>query len=179
MAKVTRVCLIGPESTGKTRLAERLAQHFGASWVREFAREYAEQRGALSFDDCEAIARGQISLFESGGMAAALQILDTDLISTVVYARHYYGRVPDWIVDEARQRRAALYLLMDTDVPWIADPARDTGGEGREDLFDSFRRALDEFECEWVIMSGDWEDRFRSAVAAITGRRQPSTGNEK
>ena len=179
MAKVARVCLIGPESTGKTTLAQRLAEHFGGTWVREFAREYAEQHGALSFDDCEFIARGQISLIENGGLTAALQILDTDLISTIVYARHYYGRVPDWIVEEARQRRADLYLLMDTDVTWIADAARDTGGAGREELFDAFRRALDEFECGWVIISGDWEDRFRSAVAAISGNRQPATGNEK
>jgi HTH-type transcriptional regulator, transcriptional repressor of NAD biosynthesis genes len=178
LAKITRVCLIGPESTGKSRLAERLAQHFGATWIREFAREYAEGRGnRLSYDDCEAIARGQIALLEIGGMAAALQILDTDLISTVVYARHYYGKVPQWIVEEARKRRADLYLLLGTDVPWIADSARDTGGEGRQDLFDAFRAALDEFECEWVIMSGDWEERFRSSVAAISGNRPPATGN--
>ena len=112
--------------------------------VREFAREYAEARAnQLSFADVEPIALGQLALLESGGMAAALQILDTDLISTVVYARHYYGRVPDWIVEEANRRRADLYLLMDTDVPWKQDEARDAGGDTREDLFDAFRAALD------------------------------------
>jgi NadR type nicotinamide-nucleotide adenylyltransferase len=177
LAPLTRVCLIGPESTGKSELAKRLARHFNAAWVPEFARQYAEERNnQLSFDDCEPIARGQIAL-ESGGMAAALQILDTDLISTVVYARHYYGKCPSWIVDEARKRRAGLYLLMDTDVPWIADEARDTGAEGREDLFDAFRAALDEFDCCWVIISGDWEERFEGAVAAITANRQPTTDN--
>jgi nicotinamide riboside kinase len=67
---------------------------------------------------------------------------------------------------------------MKPDVPWVADAARDTGGEGRESLFDAFRAALDEFGCRWVMISGNWEDRFRSAVAAIdraTGNRQPAT----
>jgi HTH-type transcriptional regulator, transcriptional repressor of NAD biosynthesis genes len=179
LAKITRVCLIGPESTGKTRLAERLAQHFVGTWLPEHAREYAEEReNQLSYDDVEAIARGQIQIADRGSQIAGLVIHDTDLISTVVYARHYYGRVPEWIVEEATKRRADLYLLLDTDVPWIADSARDTGGESREDLFDAFRAALDEFECEWVIISGDWEERFRSSVAAISGNRPPATGNE-
>ena len=168
MAPLARISLIGPECTGKTTLAQRLAQHFRGSWTPEFVREYAEQRGnRLTYNDVEPIARGQIAALESGGMAAALQIHDTDLISTVVYSRHYYGRCPQWIIEEARRRRADLYLLMDTDVDWAPDTARDAGGDAREDLFDAFRAALDEFDCRWVIISGDWEQRFESAVAEI------------
>ncbi len=164
METLARVCLIGPESTGKTELARTLARHFGVEWVPEYAREYAEARGnRLSDADVEAIARGQMALLDGAG-----RILDTDLISTVVYSRHYYGGCPEWIVEEARRRRAGLYLLMDTDVPWTSDAARDSGGEEREDLFDAFRCALDELDCRWVIVSGDWEERFRSAVEAIS-----------
>ncbi|HEX7420599.1 MAG TPA: ATP-binding protein [Thermoanaerobaculia bacterium] len=172
MAKITRVCLIGPESTGKSRLAERLAQHFGATWIREFAREYAEQRkNQLSYDDVEAIARGHIQIADRGSQIAGLVIYDTDLISTVVYARHYYGRVPEWIVEEATKRRADLYLLLDTNVPWIADSARDTGGESRENVFDAFRAALDESKANWTIISGSWQERFNRASAAISALR--------
>lgn len=170
MAKITRVCLIGPESTGKSQLAARLAEHFNAPVVAEYAREYAEARGnRLSYDHVEAIARGHIqSTAERGsGTEDGLIVLDTDLISTVVYSRHYYGRVPDWVVEEARTRAADLYLLMDTDVPWVADAARDTGGDEREDLFDRFRAALDEFEVRWTVISGEWEERFNRAVEAI------------
>ena len=167
MAKVPRVvCLIGPESTGKTELAKAL----GYPWTPEFARDYAEKKnGRLTYADVEPIAHGQMDVEALGPGPEALVIKDTDLVSTVVYSRFYYGRCPDWIVDEARKRKADLYLLMDTDVPWKADAARDAGGDAREDLFDRFRATLDEFDCNWTIISGDWQSRFDEAVAAIEG----------
>jgi NadR type nicotinamide-nucleotide adenylyltransferase len=160
LAPFPRICLIGPESTGKTELAKRLARELGCEWIAEYAREYAEARAnQLTADDVDPIARGQIALLERAERA----ILDTDLISTVVYARHYYGFCPSWIEDEARARRADLYLLLDTDVAWQPDIARDSDGDAREDLFDAFRCALDEFETRWEIVSGDWEERYTRA----------------
>lgn len=160
MAPLARLCLTGPESTGKTELAQRLSRELGIAWVPEYAREYAEARNnQLGAADVEPIARGEIALLER---APAHAVLDTDLLSTVVYARHYYGACPQWIEAEARRRRADLYLLLDTDVEWRPDSARDTGGDAREDLFDAFRAALDEFETRWEIVSGDWEERYTS-----------------
>ena len=170
MATLTRICLTGPESTGKTELAQALARELGTVWVPEFAREYAEKHGNdLTANDVEPIARGQMAaedrLLPSAGR---LLILDTDLISTVVYARHYYGSCPAWIEAEARRRRADLYLLLDTDVPWKADKARDAGGDEREDLFDAFRAALDELETRWEIVSGTYDERLARARAILT-----------
>ena len=169
MAPLARICLTGPECTGKTTLAQLLARDLGVPWVPEYAREYAEARGnQLTADDAEPIARGQIALMDRAPQSA---ILDTDLLSTVVYARHYYGACPAWIEDEALRRRAGLYLLLDTDVIWQPDAARDTGGDAREDLFDAFRAALDEFETRWEIVSGGWEERYRRAIAAARNPR--------
>jgi NadR type nicotinamide-nucleotide adenylyltransferase len=168
MANLTRVCLTGPECTGKTVLAGALARELGTVFVPEFAREYAEAHGnVLTAADVEPIARGQMAS-EDGLIAQAngILVLDTDLLSTVVYARHYYGACPAWIEEEARRRRADLYLLLDTDVPWAADAVRDAGGaDDREDLFDAFRRVLDEFETRWEIVSGSRDpSRIRDSL---------------
>ncbi|HEX6084298.1 MAG TPA: ATP-binding protein [Thermoanaerobaculia bacterium] len=159
MAKITRICLTGPECTGKSSLAARAERELGAMWVREHAREYAEAHGELTAHDVEPVARGQMA--NEDAARGTLIVLDTDLLSTVVYARHYYGSCPRWIEEEARKRRADLYLLLDTDIPWQPDPARDAGGEAREDLFDAFRAALDEFEMRWELVSGEWEERWK------------------
>ena len=162
-----RICLIGPECTGKTVLGRRLARELGAAYVAEYAREYAEARGnVLSAADVEPIARGQMANEDAAGDAERI-VLDTDLVSTFVYANHYYGQCPPWIADEAKRRRADLYLLMDTDIPWQPDTARDSGDDSREDLFDAFRRTLDELDARWAIVSGEGEERWQAVRSAI------------
>ena len=124
-----RVVLTGSESVGKTTLAKQLGEHFGVPVSAEFVRAYAAERGnQLGFNDHGAIARGQIAS-EDAAIARAkdLVILDTDLVSTVVYCEHYFGRCPDWIKEVATKRAGELYLLLAPDVPWIADGVRDRG----------------------------------------------------
>jgi NadR type nicotinamide-nucleotide adenylyltransferase len=168
-----RIVLTGPESTGKSVLAAALAHAYGAPLSLEYAREYAEGRDTLGPDDVEPIARGQIAAEDRARAAggAALVLHDTDLVSTVLYARHYYGDCPAWIVDAARTRRADLYLLCAPDVPWATDPVRDRP-HARDELFAEFRATLDAFGCPVVEIRGDWAERemaARRAVDAVLG----------
>jgi NadR type nicotinamide-nucleotide adenylyltransferase len=160
----SRICLTGPESTGKSQLARKLARELGVPYVTEYAREYVETCGhALSAADVEPIARGCMASIPD----ARPLVLDTDLISTVVYARYYYGACPSWIEEEARRRRADIYFLLDTDIEWDPDPARDNTPDAREDLFDAFRAALDEFEVSWQIVSGTFEERWQQILTSV------------
>lgn len=170
MAQIARVCLIGPHSTGKSTLARELAAHYRTEWVSEYARGYAlAVRRELTVDDVPRIAEGQIANEESA-RGSSLLFLDTDLLSTVVYARHYYGACLDWIETKARERRADLYLLMNVDTPFVVDPARDSA-DVRQELFGKFRCALEEFEAKYVVISGAWKERMRGAIAAIQAAR--------
>jgi NadR type nicotinamide-nucleotide adenylyltransferase len=160
----TRVCLIGPECTGKTTLAEELARHFGVPWVPEFAREYALGR-VLTFEDVAPIARGEIALLDAA-TNGGLVILDTDLISTVVYSRYYYGQCPEWIEAEARKRKADLYLLTDVDVPWTDDEIRDSV-VARAELYGQFVMTLAEYGANVVMVGGDWEARQKQCTSLL------------
>ena len=40
-----KVVVIGPESTGKSTLCQQLAEHYGVSWVPEYARQYLLEHG--------------------------------------------------------------------------------------------------------------------------------------
>jgi NadR type nicotinamide-nucleotide adenylyltransferase len=167
LAPQRRICLIGPECTGKTTLAQRLAAHYDAPWVPELAREYAERVARpLTFDDVAAIAAGQQALEDAAPADAPLVILDTDLISTAVYARHHYGRCPAAVEQAARARRADLYLLLEIDTPWTADGVRDSGAR-REQLRREFEDTLAAYGARFTIIAGEWEARFAAALSAI------------
>ncbi len=101
-------------------------------------------------------------------------MLDTDLLSTVIYARHYYGSVPGWILRAERARRADLYLLCDVDVPWIADGVRDRP-VNRDEMFALFRDALARRRANTTIIRGDWSARWETARTAVAslGVRTP------
>ena len=163
-----KVVLTGSESTGKTELAHRLGDHFGAPVAEEYVRDYAAERGGtIGFEDHGPIARGQIAA-EDGAIAAAkdLVVLDTDLVSTVVYCEHYFGHCPAWIEKEARARAGDLYLLLKPDIPWVADSVRDRGHR-REEMHDLFKAKLEEMQLRFVDIGGERDERFSLAVRAI------------
>jgi NadR type nicotinamide-nucleotide adenylyltransferase len=174
-----RVVLTGAESTGKTTLAAELARAHRTMASPEYARLYLEARGGvLGEGDVEPIARGQLEAEDQAEAAAGERIVvfkDTDLLSTLVYARHYYGGCPAWIEAAARARRADLYLLLHPDVPWVADQARDRP-QAREHIHAVFRQALQEIGAAHVDVRGSWDQRRATAldaVARLLAGRQP------
>jgi NadR type nicotinamide-nucleotide adenylyltransferase len=168
-----RVVLIGPESTGKTRLAGDLAAHYGVPWSPEHAREYVETHaGPLGYADVDAIGRGQ-KTGEDAVITRAVQfgvplvVLDTDLVSTMVYSRHYYGECPEWIEGEARVRLGDLYLLHHIDVDWVPDGHQREQPARREELFESFRTTLQDLGARVCDVRGSWDERQRRATESV------------
>jgi nicotinamide riboside kinase len=96
----------------------------------------------------------------------ALLIQDTDLLSTVVYCQHYFGRCPEWIEQAARARRPDLYLLCGTDAPWIADGVRDRG-HMREEMQELFAQAVAASQAANATISGAPDVRLARATDII------------
>lgn len=165
----TRLVLTGPESTGKTTLARALAAELKAPCIPEASRLLAEAMApqTLSAATVEPIARlGMRLADEALALAPTYAVFDTDLASTVVYARHYYGSCPAWIVEEARRRRADVYLLCLPDLPWEADGIRDQPA-ARDTLLSAFRAVLREIGANAVEIHGVGEARLSAARAAV------------
>jgi NadR type nicotinamide-nucleotide adenylyltransferase len=178
---VARIVVTGGECTGKTTLAERLAQAFNAPWVVEYARSYAASVGRpLSASDVEPIAQGQIVAEDAvleqarntrnGHFAPQIVVLDTDLVSTTVYADHYYGASPAWVTAAARERLADLYLLCAPDLHWEGDGIRDLP-EARAAIHQRFVARLRDFGATTLTIQGRGQQRFDVALAAVRGWR--------
>lgn len=176
-ARVPRIVVTGGESTGKTTLAAEIARALETHWVPEYSRTYAEQVGrALTSADVEPIARGQVAVEDAAIERWRAQfgprrdapplVLDTDLVSTTVYAEHYYGACPEWIMAAARERLGDLYLLCEPDLPWTADGVRDQPA-ARQQLHAAFARRLKEMGAQMEVVVGLGDERLRHALAAV------------
>ena len=169
---LVHVVITGSECTGKSTLARRLAEHYSVECVPEFVREFAKTVGGrIQFSDHGPIARGQMDLEdEYAARASGLLLHDTDLVSTVVYCRHYFGRCPEWITAAGIDRRADLYLVCDIDVPWTPDELRDRG-DRREEMHKAFVDAVAESGARWEVVRGDETTRFARARELVDSVR--------
>ncbi|MCL4807974.1 MAG: AAA family ATPase [Thermoanaerobaculia bacterium] len=173
-----RVVVTGSECTGKTTLARALAERFEAPWVPELCRAYREAKGSpLEATDVEPIARRHVAeADEAEARASGILVLDTDLVSTVVYARHYYGACAAWVEEAARERKADLYLLCEPDLAWEPDGQRDRG-DRREEMHRLFQLAIEELGLRAACVEGEGRARDEAAARAVAHARADRGGS--
>jgi len=162
------ICLHGPESVGKTTIARRLAEHFGAQLLDEYGRDYAETHGIM-FTMRDLVEIAQTHDARTRAMLAAGAdplILDTDPLMTAVWADMLFAQRDPWF--DAWQNTADFYLLFDIDLPWIKDGTRMFGTDPlRQRFFDLSRAELERRGVRWALISGQGEARLEAALAAI------------
>ncbi|TYB78985.1 AAA family ATPase [Bizionia myxarmorum] len=167
-----KIVLFGPESTGKTAIAIKLAAHYKTLWVPEFSRIYAEEKAhnnePLTKHDVIPIAKGQITLENKLVLEAnKLLICDTDLLETKVYSKAYYPEFESEVLEKfATENYYNLYFLTNIDLPWEPDGIRDKPHE-RETMFKAFQNALKTYQKPYVLLSGSLTNRFEIAVKHI------------
>ncbi|KQS04367.1 N-acetylglucosamine-6-phosphate isomerase [Sphingomonas sp. Leaf357] len=162
------ICLHGPESTGKSTLAPRLARALGGAVVDEYGRTFAEANGLdFTMADLVRIAEthdGITRALAAGGIDPL--ILDTDPLMTAVWADMLFGHRDPWF--DTWQGTADLYLLLDIDLPWVEDGTRMFGSvEDRQRFFDLSRAELERRGVRWALVGGQGDGRFANALAAV------------
>ncbi|MEO6315669.1 MAG: AAA family ATPase [Chitinophagaceae bacterium] len=175
-----KIVIIGPESTGKSTLCQKLAEHYQTSWCPEYAREYLLANGTdYSYDDLLTIAKGQLALEDKYTKIAAEHLpqratdkarlfIDTDMYVMKVWCQFVFGKCHSWILDQLDQRKYDLYLLCNVDLPWVKDELREYPDLARrEALYNMYHEIMISQPVPFVDISGSYEERFRKAVSAV------------
>lgn len=168
-APLKRVALVGPESSGKSYMAEYLAGHFHTVYVEEYGRTYCEKFGMdLTELDFAHIAGGQLYREdEMARQASGILFCDTELIVTQVWSEIFFNGVcQPWIEWAGRQRHYDLYLLFAPDIPWENDGLR-AFEQQREWMFGRLWEVLEIRNLKFEIIRGGFEERTRAAVKAV------------
>lgn len=167
-SNIKKVCILGPECTGKTSLSEALARHLNTVWVEEYARAYLN-RLTLPYEEADLlkISHGQLRM-EDEWIKDANRILicDTNLYVIKVWSEFKYGRVEQEILDLIAQRTYDLYLLTYIDMPWAADPLREHPDK-RDVLYDIYLKEMKNQSVPFVEVKGTEQQRLDAALQAI------------
>jgi len=182
---VLKIVIIGPESTGKSTLCEELAQHYDAPWCPEFAREYLLTYGTdYQYEDLLTIAKGQLAMEDEYTIVAEQQwkslqnpstpkpllFIDTDMYVMKVWSEFVFDKQHPWIEEQISERKYDLYLLCNTDLPWVKDELREYPDlQTREKLYHIYEDLMIRQTTPWVKINGNYEERLQKAIAAVDG----------
>jgi NadR type nicotinamide-nucleotide adenylyltransferase len=185
-----KVVIIGPESTGKSTLCEQLAGHYETTWCPEYARAYLVAHGKkYDYDDLLTIARGQVALEDKYAATVKSQwsmvnkknpenspfiphhsplFIDTDMYVMKVWCQFVFGKCHHYIHDQIAKRKYDLYLLCNTDLPWVIDELREYPDlETRQKLYHMYKEIMKSQAVPWVEISGTDEERLPQAIRAV------------
>lgn len=163
-----RICLHGPESTGKSTLGTRLAAHFGCEVVPEYGRAYCEANGTdIDMTALIHIAQTQDAMNRQAAVRdGKMVLLDTDPLITAVWAEMMFGQRDIWF--DGFDGYADLYLLLDIDLPFVDDGLRVYAQpDDRRHFFDLCKAELDNRGVRYALIRGEGEARFAAALEAI------------
>jgi NadR type nicotinamide-nucleotide adenylyltransferase len=165
-APLLRVAILGPESSGKSTLAETLAMRHQTLWVPEYLREFVDTEGRVPVAaDQFHIAATQRDREDAAAASAGTNkylFCDTAPLMTAVYSRHYFGGIDDQLAPLADRHPQdyAMTLVASPDIPWVADGLQRDSEEVTAIIY---RMLLDELAARgipYLLVSGELDQRL-------------------
>jgi HTH-type transcriptional regulator, transcriptional repressor of NAD biosynthesis genes len=171
---ITKVVFVGAMSTGKSTLTEALAQQYQTTFASEYGRDYwAEHQidRRISFEAFDEIAIGHLEREEAAVLKANRYLfVDTNAITTYLYALDYHGKAPALLTQIALENasRYDLFFLCDADIPY--DDTWDRSGDQKRQVFQKQIIAdLQERRIPYITLSGSLEARMAKVEAVLAG----------
>jgi NadR type nicotinamide-nucleotide adenylyltransferase len=161
---ITNVVFLGAPSTGKTTLAEKLAQEVNTVWMPEYGREYWDEHHVdrrLTLEQLTEIAEGHLEREEVLLCEANRYLFtDTNALTTYIFSLYYHGKADKRLIEyaNAASARYDLVFLCDVDIPY--DDTWDRSGEGNRQVFQQqIMGDLAERKIPYFLLRGSLEAR--------------------
>ncbi len=165
-SKARRIVFIGAECTGKSSIAQALAERLREPWSSEYVRQYVDRLDRpLEASDLEPIAHGQLRLEDDACAKAAQYVFhDTNLLSSILYAERYFDAHIEWVDEAFRNRRYDRYFFCQPDIPWEADPGQRESPQARAEFHALFESILKRFRIPYSPLEGSLEQRLNTVL---------------
>jgi NadR type nicotinamide-nucleotide adenylyltransferase len=169
-----RVILQGAESTGKSTLAQMLAEALNTTIVPEFGREYSERKiregtgSTWHTDDFTAIALKQSAMEDEAARTCnKILVCDTDAFATAIWHMRYMDcRSAEVEAHVASRKPPTLCILTDIATPFENDGTRD-GEHIREWMHGVIKEELVQSGRKFIEVAGSPDERLAASLRAI------------
>jgi nicotinamide riboside kinase len=166
-----KIAITGPESCGKSTLAQWLTTHLRDSiYVNEFARDFLSQKPhgyGYNVSDFQQIIEGQKWRFaDAFKREASVLIADTDSYVLEVWSEEVFGEVFSDIKELKQIYPFDIHLLCAPDIIWQYDPLRENPTD-RERLFSRYENILKRDKRLFEVITGEGEERNKNAMLAL------------
>lgn len=172
-SKPRLICLIGAECTGKTTLAQALAQQMGGVWVPEYLRSFTERNGRTPERTEQAsILKEQVrqetaALAQARRQGQTLVFCDTAPLLTAIYSDVVFADTSLYPQAHGLHDRYAVTLLLEPDIPWVADGLQRDGMQWRAKVHARIEKALADWAWPHVRIAGTPEQRLQTAIDGV------------
>lgn len=136
---IVKAVFVGAMSTGKSTLAEALAKRHRTTFAGEYGRDYWTEHQVdrrISLQAFDEIAIGHIAREEEAFLGADKYcFVDTNAITTYMFALDYHGKAPELLTRLALENAARydLFFLCEDDIPY--DDTWDRSGDQKRQIF--------------------------------------------
>lgn len=172
---VRKVVILGGESSGKSTLVNKLANIFNTTSAWEFGRDYVfshlgGDEMALQYSDYDKIALGQAQFIDfSVKYANKVVFIDTDFVTTQAFCKKYEGREHPFVQALIDEYRFDLVILLENNVPWVADGLRSLGSTAERKAFQTLLiTLLNSNNIPFIHINDDnYDSRFLRCVKLV------------
>lgn len=160
------IVFTGPESCGKTTLAEWTSLKYNLPMVPEMARVYLEAKSSYERNDLPKIL--QLQLHEERKFSDNHWLIcDTDALTIEIWGRYRFDTDFSELIEwSAGQTRGRYYFLCDTDIPWEYDPLREHPNE-RHLIFQMYVDYLQKYQLPFSLLSGQLHERQKTLISKL------------
>ncbi len=157
MDKQLKIAFTGAESSGKTTMAEFIAEAYSTSFIPEYAREFLKNKTTYTLADLDVIAKKQVELCKAS--KNKLVISDTEMAVMLIWSQEKFKEVSPIIQHLWESQDFDHLFLCAPDIPWEADKLRENPLD-RERLFQLYEVVLENSKKPFTILKGTINQRI-------------------
>ena len=166
-----RIAITGPESSGKSTLSIALAKALGCAYLPEFARFYLQEKDATYKQaDLNTIIEEQINWIREATADSNQDhvIADTDFFVLEIWEEVKFKSCSLALHQAKQSYSFDLILLCYPDIPWEADPLRESQGM-LEPLYLRYLEKVENSQVPFGVIRGT--NRLQQALEIIANKK--------